>query len=467
MTIFEDHHKKEAPFSGISGFGGGAASLLTAVSGGGGWILELSDPGGNITDRFDALALDSSDNIYLAGKTGSVTDGFIAGVDKDGTVLWQKKVGEPAGGSASYESLYGITVSGNDMYVTGQSNSDQGYGSADGVVIKYNLSGVPQTQRMLGSTAYEAFHSVAVNSANVVYTCGYCNSSGVQGSYDAMLVRWITDPTHGTLWATDWQKILGTANDCRFDGKMVIDSSDNVYVTGYLTSTRSSAWIVKYNSSGVVQWQRTLGGSNNANFELGKGISLDSSNNIFIAGNTSEQGQGQHDGIIFKYDNSGTLQWQRAIGTSVLDELHSCVCDSSGNVYAVGFAAGGDALIVKYDASGVPVYQNILHKSGVNNYTYLYDVKLDSTEEFIIACGMSNLNDGNGMDALVVKLPADGSGTGTHGEYTYEAGSNTQISTTFTSAASSATAGNIVISMWGNPNYAHTDTSFTETLTRL
>lgn len=180
MTIFEDHHKKEAPFSGISGFGGGAASLLTAVSGGGGWILELSDPGGNITDRFDALALDSSDNIYLAGKTGSVTDGFIAGVDKDGTVLWQKKVGEPAGGSASYENLYGITVSGNDLYVTGQSNSNQGYGSADGVLIKYNLSGVPQTQRMLGSTQYEAFHGVAVNSANVVYTCGYCNSSGVQ-----------------------------------------------------------------------------------------------------------------------------------------------------------------------------------------------------------------------------------------------------------------------------------------------
>ena len=64
--------------------------------------------------------------------------------------------------------------------------------------------------------------------------------------------------------------------------KVVVDSSDNVYVCGESYTSGTGALIVKYDSSGTIQWQRKLGGSSHS--ANGFGIAIDSSDNLYITG---------------------------------------------------------------------------------------------------------------------------------------------------------------------------------------
>jgi len=114
---------------------------------------------------------------------------------------------------------------------------------------------------------------------------------------------------------------------------IVLDSSDNIYITGRsVHNSYIKVVLVKYDSSGVEQWYRRWysdGGNS------GNGIALDSVENIYIVGRT-EIPQGSSDMCLLKYDSSGGLQWSRTWGNSAGDYGESVAIDSSDNVYAVG-----------------------------------------------------------------------------------------------------------------------------------
>ncbi len=140
---------------------------------------------------------------------------------------------------------------------------------------------------------------------------------------------------------------------------LAIDDSDNIFVTGYTTgglrgsnSGESDLILVKYNSDGQRQWTRQLGTSGQ---DEGKGITLDSSNNIYITGHTfgntngnpSSSGgldgnshSGSWDLFLVKYDSSGTKQWTKTMGTSATDQGRGVTVDSSNNIYVTGYSAG-------------------------------------------------------------------------------------------------------------------------------
>src|SRR5688572_2091523 len=93
----------------------------------------------------------------------------------------------------------------------------------------------------------------------------------------------------------EWQKCLGGS---RVDqANSVIRTLDNGYlvigksfsndgnVTGHHGSTDSSdAWVVKLDQAGNIQWQRSLGGTNNDEFNHG----LQASNGDFICVGTTQ-----------------------------------------------------------------------------------------------------------------------------------------------------------------------------------
>ena len=112
--------------------------------------------------------------------------------------------------------------------------------------------------------------------------------------------------------------------------------------------------LAKYNSSGTLQWQRILGG---ASSDIGRGVVVDSSDNVYLVGQTASTGSGGTNYLIAKYNSSGTIQWQRSLTGSGTDEAYGVALDSKDNLNIVGLSAsvgagGNDFLIAKLPNDG-------------------------------------------------------------------------------------------------------------------
>lgn len=131
-----------------------------------------------------------------------------------------------------------------------------------------------------------------------------------------------------------------TSNNVDRVSDMVVDASGNVYVTGSSLNAASGASgfdivTIKYNSSGVQQWIQTFNGSGNGP-DNAASIALDASGNVYVGG-TSYRGGTDYDFCVIKYNNSGVQQWQiyNGAGTNY-DELKAITLDASGQPIAVG-----------------------------------------------------------------------------------------------------------------------------------
>jgi hypothetical protein len=224
-----------------------------------------------------------------------------------------------------------------------------------------------------------------------------------------------------------WQRTLGGTATTDVAYGIAIDSSDNVYITGVADTDIVTA---KYDSSGAIQWQRRLSG---AGTDFAYGITCDASSNVLITGWTDSQGSGLADILTVKYNSSGTLQWQRIIGSATADEGRGVAADTAGNVYVAG-STSTDAAVVKYDSSGTLQWQRTFGGAGTDS-----GLGVSVLGTTFIMSGRTTSAGVGGEEALLVRLPTDGSLTGTYGAFTYAAGAMTGATSTLTDAAGAQT----------------------------
>lgn len=413
----------------------------------GNWIATLG--GASTGEYWYGVGVDSSGNVYAAGEASqNASDCLIAKYNAAGVIQWQRSLGD----ASIYQSASAIAVdsSGNAHIV--------GYASNSGniVVAKYNSSGTIQWQRTLNGSADDYGAGITVDSSGNVYITGYTASQGA-GDTDALIVKYNSS---GTL---QWQRSLGgTSSDS--GTAIAIDSSGNVYIAGYTRPDPSAAvncLLAKYDSSGTIQWQRSLG---EVGADLAYGVAVDSSSNVYICGYTNSQGAGSDDLLVAKYNSSGTLQWQRSLGGASNEYGQGIAVDSSNNVYVTGGtnsqgAGGNDFLIAKYNSSGTIQWQRSLGTTGAN---YGNAIAVDNSGNIYVA----GYTSGNANDALIAKLPDDGSKTGTYGSFVYAATTLTDAARTLTSATTSLTdAARTLTDAAGTLTDA--STSFTSTTTTL
>ena len=190
-----------------------------------------------------------------------------------------------------------------------------------------------------------------------------------------------------------WIAKLGDSNhDSRALG-VAVDSVGNIYATGYTKDTTdasntSATLTVKYDTNGVVQWQRTLGGTHNYD-DRGYDIAVDNSDNIIVVGRYSpsnQSGTTQYDGFIAKYNTSGVLQWVRVWESN---EYHLKVdLDNNGNIYIATYPNGHMMMVSKFDASGDHEWSRTLDSTrGGGGATY--DIAVDKVNGGVYTVGDS------------------------------------------------------------------------------
>ena len=376
------------------------------------WIATL---GGSDNDEGRDMAIDSSGNIYVIGygdsQTTSYNDGLIAKYNTAGALEWQRYLGGGFETSTVFESVT-VDSSGN-VYVAGYTNM-QGAGGWDILVAKYNSSGGIQWQRILGGSSTDQSIGIAVDSSANVYISAYTQSSG-QGDRDLLIAKYNTS---GTI---QWQYTLGDSY-AQGGNEVSVDGSGNVYVIGYTAignwpSYQMRFLVAKYNTDGDLQWQKVLYGSSD---EGGKAIALDSSGNIYITGYSKSTGAGE-DMIVAKYNSSGSVEWQRKLSGSSNEQSEGITVDSSGNVYIVGYSNSGgpggySISIAKYNTSGTIQWQR--HLGGSSGSDQGRGIVVDNSGNFYICGNSSSAGAGSG-DFIIARFPDDGTSTGTYGNLTY------------------------------------------------
>lgn len=176
---------------------------------------------------------------------------------------------------------------------------------------------------------------------------------------------WVTkwNSTGSILWSYIYRESL-TSQALNPNG-VKVDSSGNIYVAGLVRPAggyTNQGFIIKFNSSGAILWQNKYIGSNptatDTNFN---NLILDSSENIYVAGGSNDYTSttAGTNPILVKFNSSGAIQWQRRIyytASTSTSSYHGLFTDASDNVYVSGIfnTGSGDIYpLIKYNASGV------------------------------------------------------------------------------------------------------------------
>jgi len=419
--------------------------LLGASSGPSGvgphWIVTLGAAG---SEQGNDITVDSSGNVYVCGQTSSQgagqQDALFAKYDTLGTIQWQRSLG---GTSADTATGIAIDSSGN-VYIIGNTSS-QGAGGTDILLAKYNSSGTIQWQRSLGGASEDSGGGISVDSSANIYISGVTSSQGA-GNQDMIIAK------YNTSGVIQWQRSLGSTS-FEVGGRVATDSSGNLYISGRSNLQGSDDTIIaKYNTSGVLQWQRTLIRSGS---DLGQSITIDSSNNVYVTMSNFTVGS-----MIVKYNDSGVIQWQRNL-TSNSPSFRDVAVDSLGYIYIGGTAtisSKNAMLAVKYSPSGELLWGRTFTGPGINGVLGR-GIEVDDSGNYYLS-GWTDSQGAGGADVLITKLPGDGSFTGTYDNLTYSITSFTNSTGTATETESTLTDAARTLT-----DAARTLTSGTRTLT--
>ena len=451
--------------------------------------------GGTRSELGNSIAVDSAGNAYVTGFVSSTdfptidavqgtagggnNDAFITKLNATGTAL----VYSTYLGGSDRDVGFNVTVdSEGSAYVTGFTSSDdfptanafqatRGSGdNTDAFVTKLSTAGSSLVySTYLGGDSFDSGNDIEVDSAGNVYLVGDTGSTNFptanplqstqNGSGDAYVTK-LNAAGSALIYST----YLG-GSESEGGTSIAVDSSGNVYVTGYTfsanfpianafqstyggdgSSSFGDAFVTKINAAGSALIYSTYLGGNDG--DAGYGIAIDSTNAAYVTGNTrstnfptanalqSTYGGSNDpfevggDAFVTKVNAAGSaLVYSTYLGGSGTDGANGIAVDSAGNAYVTGdtfstnFPTANalqseldgeeDAFVTHLNAAGSAfVYSTYLGGSGLDGGG---GIAVDSTGDAYVA-GFSNSSDfpttagafdqvlDGGSDAVILKI---------------------------------------------------------------
>ncbi len=368
------------------------------------WATRYNGPG-NDEDRAQAIATDSSGNIYITGQSyGSGTDWDYVTIKYNSAGIQQWIVRYNGPGNDEDEAKAIEVDSSGSVYVTGHSlGSGTSY---DYATIKYNSAGIQQWIARYNSPGNysDLANAIAIDDSGNVYVTGQSGGSTIYPDYATV--------KYNSSGVEQWAAIYnGPGNQGDYAKAIATDSSGNVYVTGYGTGsgTSSDYATIKYNGSGIQQWATRYNGPGNG-WDSAAAIALDSLGNVYVTGESAGLIT-YYDYATIKYNNVGVEQWVARYNTpeNDSDSAEAITLDNSGNVYvtgqSIGSGSGLDYATVKYNNAGVEQWD--ARYNGPGNYSdWANAIALDSVGNIYV----TGYSEGSGTSSDYATIKYNGSG---------------------------------------------------------
>jgi hypothetical protein len=327
---------------------------------------------------FYAGYVDASGNVYAAG-TANNGKSYIAKFDTNGNVTAQAELNRSTGPSSYCKDIY-VDGSGN-VYVTVIAFVN--CCTATYVTVKLDSSLTITWQKVFNSST--GISTVTVDASGNVYVAN--ESSGLAvGKFDSS----------GTAV---WHYNVNNINS--YSTGITLDSSGNPVVTGaFYAAPAYNAFVMKVNANGTLAWGRTLvepsGFQNTAD-----AVSCDASDNVYFTGTQSQNNTPAL--LLAKYNSSGTLQWQRSMTNSTWNGSGYAVSSpGTGNVYVAGrrrSSSGAGSMLGSLPSSGSKTGS---YTVGSETFTYSVASNTATTPSFSLTAASTSTSNGG----LVKTTPA-------------------------------------------------------------
>lgn len=200
------------------------------------WTAQIGTSGDEVAT---GVAVDSAGNIVvvgtttgaLAGTNGGLRDVFLAKYAPTGSRIWLVQRGAAVPGTSGDDEVNAVAIdSANNIYVAGATTGSIGFtnqGGVDAFVLQYTSNGGKGWSRQLGTASDEWGYGIATNGSDVFMT-GTINGGGLDvtyGGYDVFTAKYSNT---GTLL---WKKTLGSPLD-EIGRAAAVAGTDGVYVVG-------------------------------------------------------------------------------------------------------------------------------------------------------------------------------------------------------------------------------------------
>ncbi len=329
------------------------------------------------------------------------------------------------GGSGNEGTVHIATDSKGNVWVTGNTNSDNLYttpdaynqtysGITDVFVIKLDgENGSLLYSTYIGGSNYELPATIEVDSEDNVWICGETGSSDFPTTLNAynstmngvldMFILCLSGSNGSLLYSTF---VGGSGIEAAYS--MDLDSEGNVWATGVTDSSDfpmgpSSLYPVHNGSYDAVLFQISKNGTTmlystffgGTDDDLGYKVLVDSSDNVWAAGATNSfdfpatanayknTTSGGRDIYLLKLSTDGsTLLYSTYFGGSGDEDISSFTFDSFENIWGTGYTSGPFPTTPNaYDSSYGGNYDCVVFQFAKNGSTLLYSTYLGGSDQ--------------------------------------------------------------------------------------
>jgi len=124
-------------------------------------------------------------------------------------------------------------------------------------------------------------------------------------------------------------------------------------------NSSNDTWLLKLSSTGGIEWERSMGGTL---ADSGRFVIETGDGGYFVGAETYSFSQGINDNWFLKLNSSGVIQWQKSMGTYDGNESPSCAVVTPDGGYLVsgwtnGVTRTADAWLVRLTSNGSVVWQ--------------------------------------------------------------------------------------------------------------